>query len=276
MQQPKLKSLTPIILVAILFNWSCATTPKYGEVTPKKAEGEMLEQMNNVFIPRYMDTCNNGIGEELKLLIIGNSLSFHGIAPGIGWNHNGGMAASKKEKDFAHLLFQSIEERLPDQKVCMRISNFAKFEREPKSWNAQTVKELQDYGPDIVVFQLGENVDGGNASLLKLFGNQYIKLIDSFKSDGQRHVVATTPFFPSLEKNKIIQQAVRTTGIHLVDLSHLTLIDPENYAKNETDYAGEKNDWKVDGIGIHPGDKGMQNIANLLFISIQSFLDSKY
>ncbi|HBU77496.1 MAG TPA: hypothetical protein DEF18_05285, partial [Muricauda sp.] len=111
--------------------------------------------------------------------------------------------------------------------------------------------------------------------VLALFGKQYINLIDSFKSDNQRHIVATTPFFPSLEKNKIIQQAAIATGIHLVDLSHLTLIDPENYAKNETDYPEEKNDWKVDGIGIHPGDKGMQNIANLLFISIQPFLDSK-
>ncbi|MBC71180.1 MAG: hypothetical protein CMH47_02635 [Muricauda sp.] len=258
-----------------MFNWSCAIKPKEVANISKKKEGDMLGQMNNVFIPSYIDTCNNGMGKELKLLIIGNSLSYHGIAPGIGWYHNSGMAASEKENDYAHQLFQSIQVKRPNHKVCMRISNFAKFEREPKGWNAQTVKELQDYNPDIVVFQLGENVDGENASVLALFGKQYINLIDSFKSDNQRHIVATTPFFPSLEKNKIIQQAAIATGIHLVDLSHLTLIDPENYAKNETDYPEEKNDWKVDGIGIHPGDKGMQNIANLLFISIQPFLDSK-
>jgi hypothetical protein len=56
----------------------------------------------------------------------------------------------------------------------------------------------------------------------------------------------------------------------MVDLSHLSLLDNENFAKDEKNYQGDKSLWYVDGIGIHPGDKGMENISNQLFITINA------
>lgn len=56
----------------------------------------------------------------------------------------------------------------------------------------------------------------------------------------------------------------------MVDLSHLPLLEDENYAKNEKNYLGDKSLWTVPGIGIHPGDVGMENIATQLFITINA------
>jgi hypothetical protein len=50
----------------------------------------------------------------------------------------------------------------------------------------------------------------------------------------------------------------------------LILLDNENYSKNENNYAGDRNIWKVDGIGLHPGDYGMRNIAQQVFIVINA------
>lgn len=72
-------------------------------------EDSQLQAMNNVFIPSFIDTCNNKTGENFKILVIGNSLSLHAIAKDIGWNYFSGMAATSIEKDYVHLLFKKIE-----------------------------------------------------------------------------------------------------------------------------------------------------------------------
>ena len=68
--------------------------------------------------------------------------------------------------------------------------------------------------------------------------------------------------------NEIIKKVALSTNSHIVDFSHLTLLDSENYARDEREYPGNKAVWKASGIGMHPGDKGMKNIAQELFLTI--------
>lgn len=42
--------------------------------------------------------------EIKKVMIIGNSIMRHGAAPQLGWNSDWGMAATSRDKDYAHLL----------------------------------------------------------------------------------------------------------------------------------------------------------------------------
>lgn len=231
---------------------------------------EQLKLMNNVSIPEFTDSCNNKNGKKFKILIIGNSLSFHGIAKEIGWNQISGMAASSREKDYVHLLFKKIEKKLFDRNICIRISNFAAFERNPASFEGQSIDALVNFKPDIIIFQLGENVRIGEQDVPLMFEDKYIELINCFKKPINPLIICTTPFFPSLQKNKVIEKVALLTNSYLVDLSHLPLLESENYAKNERNYTGDKTVWKVDGIGIHPGDVGMENIAQQLFIIINA------
>ena len=68
----------------------------------------------------------------------------------------------------------------------------------------------------------------------------------------------------------MIEQVALETKSYVADLSHLPLLESQNYAKDEANYAGDKSVWKVSGIGIHPGDYGMKNIAQQLFIIINA------
>jgi hypothetical protein len=120
---------------------------------------------------------------------------------------------------------------------------------------------------------LGENVSFNEVNTPSLFETKYIELINCFKSDTHHLVICTTPFFPSQEKNEIIGRVALATHSYLADLSHLPLIDKQNCAKDEMNYTGDKTLWKVTGIGIHPGDYGMRNIAMEIFIIINAYLD---
>jgi len=233
-------------------------------------EDSQLKAMNNVFIPSFIDTCNNKTGEIFKILVIGNSLSIHAIAKDIGWNYFSGMAATSIEKDYVHLLFKKIENKLPNRNLNLRISQFANFERNLATLNPKSLDSLINYQPDLIIFQLGENVSIQNQKDENLFEEKYIELINSFKNNGNPMTICTTPFFPSLPKNEIVKKVALSTNSYLVDLSHLPLLNTENYAKDEKNYSGDKSVWKVGGIGIHPGDIGMKNIAEQIFITVNA------
>jgi len=51
---------------------------------------------------------------KIKILIVGNSITRHGVLPSIGWYHDFGMAASAEENDYVHLLMKKWRERNVD------------------------------------------------------------------------------------------------------------------------------------------------------------------
>jgi hypothetical protein len=63
------------------------------------------------------------------LFFAGNSLALHPAAEAIDWYQNNGMAASKPENDYAHLVFNMTDSIMPDKNIRMRILNIAGFER---------------------------------------------------------------------------------------------------------------------------------------------------
>ncbi|MDR1667297.1 MAG: hypothetical protein LBS03_06360, partial [Bacteroidales bacterium] len=86
-------------------------------------------------------------------------------------------------------------------------------------------------------------------------------------------------------RHEAIKRAALSTRSFLVELSHLVTMDRENLAKEEKNYRGDKNDWPrlaggkaeiVEGIGMHPGDKGMSNIAQQIFTVINAFYKNKH
>ncbi len=72
-----------------------------------------------------------------------------------------------------------------------------------------------------------------------------------------------------------IEAVALETGSYLVDLSHLTLLDAQNRAKDEINYKGDKLVWKADGKGAHSGDIGMENIAQQSFVMLNVLLASQ-
>lgn len=242
-------------------------------VTPKLERidtAAQLAAMNRTAIPFFVDTVNENKGEPFKLLIIGNSLAYHGIAKEIGWHHVGGMAATSISKDYAHLLYKELQDLLPDRRLSMRVSNLADFERSFSSYDLLVVDTLADFKADVIVFQLGENVSFDKSNTPAIFKEKYTALINRLQNGRKPIIICTTPFFPSAEKSQIVEAVALQTGSYVVDLSHLSLLEKESLAKDEVGYALDRGKWKVDGIGIHPGDKGMQSISRQLFIPLKA------
>jgi hypothetical protein len=229
-----------------------------------------LDQMNQVKLQAFIDTSNAVKGNEFRLLIIGNSLTFHGKSDAVGWYHESGMAASSKEKDFAHIIFKEIEGLLPQNKITMRLANFAEFERNFATYDFQKITHLVEFSPHLILFQLGENVSFDPVKTDSIFVNRYTNLINQFKKSNPI-VICTLPFFPSNANNQSIKQVAYKTNSFIVDLSSLTPLDDKNLAINEGNtYPLDKTKWKSSGVGIHPGDVGMSNIAQTIFITIKA------
>jgi hypothetical protein len=236
-----------------------------------KVTDEQLSPMNRVKTKDYFELSSKRDGKACKILVLGNSIARHGKSEKIGWlPHDGGMAATIEENDYVHLLFRKTEALLPDHKIFLRVAGFAGFEREFSTFDFSTIDKLISYQPDIIVFQLGENTVFNEVNTPLLFQKKYVDLINCFKKGRNPLIICTTPFFPNLQKNEVIEQVVLATNSYLADLSHLRLLDNQNYAKDEINYAGNKSEWKVDGIGMHPGDYGMRNIAQQIFIIINA------
>lgn len=93
----------------------------------------------------------------VRIVFIGNSITLHGAAPHIGWNHVWGMAASALEKDYVHIVTRGIEAET-GRKADVRVRNLADFERNFKTYDYSRDKDLIDFNPDYLIIALGENV----------------------------------------------------------------------------------------------------------------------
>ena len=192
----------------------------------------------------------NHLGNEnapIKILVVGNSITLHAPKPEIGWHDRWGMAASAEEKDYVHVLFSKLKAAGKD--VYMRVHQMAYWERNFRTEDvAQLYADDRDFDPDILVFRLGENVPD---ALVPYFKEAMEKLISVICPHGK--VVYTTTFF----KNHPLDAAIRQTA--------------GERGENFAEIGWETRDWMAigkfehDGVQIHPGDEGMQVIADRIF-----------
>ena len=126
------------------------------------------------------------------------------------------------------------------------------------------MEAIQKFKSEIIIFQIGENVITETLnSKEEIFLEQYIKLINY--CDGKEAIVCL-PFWPVREKIQIITEIAIKSGSFLVDLSHIgSGIEPLNFAKSEKKYDNP-------GVGMHPGDYGMNNIAKILYLTVNKII----
>ena len=197
-----------------------------------------------------------------KVLFLGNSITLHGPAPGIGWNGNWGMAASVKEKDYVHLLTADIAKAAGSQPETM-VRNIASFERGYDIFDIEKeFKEELSFNADVVIVAIGENVsepvtDEARAN----FAAAFARLLAALKQHGPPAIFVRSSFWPNETKDGLMRKASADAGITFVDIAKLGR-DKENAASAER---------KIEhaGVAAHPGDKGMGAIADEIFIAIR-------
>ncbi|RLS55402.1 MAG: SGNH/GDSL hydrolase family protein [Planctomycetota bacterium] len=196
-----------------------------------------------------------------KVLFLGNSITLHGPAPQIGWTGNWGMAASREELDYAHRLTQRIGQHASGEPQVL-VKNIADFERGLDTFPI-TEKLAQELGyqADLVVLAIGENVAALNSDeLQERYAKAFASLVGEIQKQGPSTLLIRSCFWADAVKDKIMRRICESVSAVWVDISTLGH-QPENSARSERTIEHA-------GVAGHPGDRGMQAIADALWMAL--------
>lgn len=183
-----------------------------------------------------------------RVLFLGNSITLHERKPEIGWNNNWGMAASAEDKDYVHLVVKGLRERYGD--ITYNVTNVGVWEL--NYWEDGILENFQaakDFHADIVIFRFGENVQPESLKTHLLF--ERLQAFMLYFAEGVKKVVVTDCFWEHEPVCKALQRIAEENGYDFVSLSDLGYQD-ENMAIDLFEHKG---------VAMHPGDLGMQRIA---------------
>lgn len=178
-----------------------------------------------------------------RLLVLGNSLVFS--VPSASWSGTWGVAASAPEKDFAHLLASRLGAELTTDTIYPFEQQYAA----PDAWRARIGAHATS-GARWVVLKLGDNVDTSN---LPAFEAALGEMIDTLRGDATVICVGTWYRRP-VDVDASIARTCTAHGARFVSIADL-YYDFSNHALSERFYESS-------GVGSHPGDKGMAEIAS--------------
>lgn len=195
---------------------------------------------------------------EKRLLIVGNSITRHGPKKDIGWSGDWGMAADSREKDYVHILQRKLESGGKAVYTMVRQGyvwegNYTK----PDILNDFSAEH--NFNADIVVFRLGENIactDSDGKKLYYALKDFVAHICPSGK------VVFTTCFL----RNPVVDECIR----RLAAERNETVVELGDLGADDAMTA--KGKFKHSGVAAHPGDAGMQTIAERIYEILEKLL----
>lgn len=195
----------------------------------------------------------NPLGKDSRVMFVGNSITRHGKKPEIGWDHDWGMAASTKEKDYVHLLVKKVTEKEPDAVFCIcQASQWETHCYDPEKV-LSSFEKARDFQADLIIFRISENFSRNVYEPERLKKN-YQDFIDYLNPEGSGKVILTTGFWKRKE-DQIIRKMAIENSYPLVELNDL----------GEDDLMKAIGLFKHSGVANHPGDLGMEKIAERIF-----------
>lgn len=192
---------------------------------------------------------------------LGNSLALHpwSIDENSYWWGNWGMAASEKEKDYVHQ-FKSILEQNGGT-VDNDVYTIVEWEWNYATWDKSQLIPMID-GKELVVIRLGENVS--YAPDFKAEFKELLQYILDYNPNVKLLVGGL--FWYNELKETAMREATLELGLPFVQLYQLNTTENQSYIGAMV-YGedGELHEITVSGVAEHPGDLGMQRIAETLF-----------
>ncbi len=212
-------------------------------------KGDNLEGVIN-----YVD--NTKIHKIKKVLILGNSIVYQGQQPEIGWNGNWGMAASKIDSDFVHVLIHRI--KLKDSSVVINYSNIADFE---SGFVTFRISDLDSFrNPDMFILRIAENVNEKMA-VDSNFLTYYEKLVSYIDSRKYSLNIIVDGFWRNEVVNRMVRQYAIDNKLPFITTTDLS-VDPANQAGSR--FADPR-------VAVHPSDRGMRKIADRIWTYIKAY-----
>lgn len=197
-----------------------------------------------------------------RVLFLGNSITLHGPAPQIGWTGNWGMAASSQQKDYVHLLTADIS-RLSGTAPQTMVKNIAAFERGYETYDiAKELKPELDFEADIVIVAIGENASEPKSDEAKAaFADAFSRLLAELKQHGSPTIFVRSSFWPNATKDGIMRKVSADAQVTFIDLAAVGL--------DASHAASAERKFEHAGVAAHPGDKGMQTIADAILVAVK-------
>lgn len=189
----------------------------------------------------------------LRILTVGNSITRHGPKADIGWNGDWGMAASCAQNDYVHRLADMLRDAGVQFYMC--VHQTSRWEHALNRGERITdFVDCRNFGADIVVYRLSENI------ARTVPAEKYAAALDEFincvNPKGGK-VLYTTSFWKK-PTDAVTQAAAAAAGMPCVYLGDLG-DDPAMKAEGLFEHGG---------VAAHPGDAGMEAIAQRIFTQL--------
>ena len=208
--------------------------------------------------------------DTFNYLALGNSITKHTVCD--YWWGTWGMAATKAEKDYPHLLAGKLANYFGP--VTMQILNISTWETQSYD-RAQTLSPLDNYLDDtlnLVTIQLGEDCYD-----MTTFENDYIELIRYIQARAPNaHVMVLGDVwnFPPRDELKIA--ACVKAGVPYVDLSEIRDNPAYQCGLGTVVYGDDGQQHTVEHAGAakHPGDSGHHYMADKAYAALNYWDDT--
>ena len=189
---------------------------------------------------------------------IGNSITVH--APNEVWWNETGMAASETDRDFVHLVAASCGGTQGKTAVFPLYFYAWETEAENRSSCLAMLDPYLEANPQLVTIQLGENAED-----LTSFEEDFEALIRYVQAGApDARILVIDDFWTNEERGRMKREAAEKTGAEFIALDGIR-DNPEYQAgTGAVVYDPEGNPHTVENpdVASHPGDKGMQAIAD--------------
>ena len=205
-------------------------------------------------VVNYVDSTK--IHKIKKVLIFGNSIVKQGPQPEIGWTSNWGMAASRIDSDFVHLLIKRIQQE--DSLVIIKYENIADFESHFISFSLSDLDSFRN--PDMFILRISENVNEKMA-VDSNFLEYYDKLVRYIDSNHNSVNVIVDGFWKKPSVNGMVLRYAIENKLPFITTTDLSA-DPSNEAGSRFADAG---------VAAHPSDRGMRKIADRIWAYIKAY-----
>ena len=196
---------------------------------------------------------------KLKIMFVGNSITRHGVLEEIGWHWDFGMAASCKEKDYVHLLIKEIDKNTSAQYCICQASRWEQNYTNPDDELLSIYEDARDFGADIIIMRIVENCYKQFEP--ECFRKNYINFINYLNTNNAK-IILTSGFWAHKEADRTIEEISKEMSLPFVYLGDLGE-NPEMRAIGK---------FSHEGVQYHPGDLGMENIANRIFREIEKII----
>ena len=224
-------------------------------IESKNAAANTVSAQGQVDVNKFVSIFRRG-GSK-RVLFFGNSITRHEPNASIGWHGDWGMAASSIDKDYVHLVVAELDKKYGKVDYCIAQGAMWEWEyRRTAEVMAEYYSAVREFDANIIVIRIGENITA-KKHLEVDCKPHFAEAVDFLVGPGAEKVIITDMFWYTVY-NDCLREVCEEKGhtfCHLTDLEE----DERTMALGLFEHKG---------VAGHPGDFGMQCIADRILAKI--------